>query len=105
MGEFEVPIQNLDESRADRAVLRSSETLEMLLKVQSGVIPVAALATAKLEKNEVALFLARELLFLRSVADGAKLSMLATLLDELHVALLDGANAKIEMERSIKKVS
>ena len=101
----EVPIQNLDESHTDRAALRSSETFEMLLKAQSGVIPVAALATAKLEKNEVALFLARELLFLRSVADGAKLSMLATLFDELHVALLDGANAKIEMERSIKKVS
>ena len=100
-----MPIQNLDESHTDRAALRSSETFEMLLKAQSGVIPVAALATAKLEKNEVALFLARELLFLRSVADDAKLSMLATLFDELHVALLDGANAKIEMERSTKKVS
>ena len=98
-------IQNLDESHADRAAFRNSETLEMLLKAQSGVIPVAALETAKLEKNEVALFLARELLFLRSVADGAKLSMLAILFDELHVALLDGANAKIETERSIKKVS
>ena len=105
MGVFEVSIQNLDERRADRAALRGSETFEMLLKAQSGVIPVAALETAKLEKNEVALFLARELLFLRSVADGAKLSMLAILFDELHVALLDGANAKIEMERSIKKVS
>jgi hypothetical protein len=102
---FEVPIQNLDESRTDRAALRSSETLEMLLKAQSGVIPVAALATAKLEKNEVALFLARELLFLRSVADSAKLSMLAILFDELHVALLEGANAKIGPERAIKKVS
>lgn len=98
-------IQNLNESRADRAVLRSSETFEVLLKAQSGVIPVAALETAKLEKNEVSLFLARELLFLRSVANGAKLSMLATLFDELQIALLDGANAKIEMERSIKKVS
>lgn len=98
-------IQNLDESRADRAALCNSETFEMLLKAQSGVIPVAALATAKLEKNEVASFLARELLFLRSVADGAKLSMLAALFDELHLALLDGANAKIEMERPIKKVS
>ncbi|MEQ1523880.1 MAG: hypothetical protein ABL936_21670 [Aestuariivirga sp.] len=78
---------------------------DMLLKAQSGVIPVAALETAKLEKNEVSLFLARELLFLRSVANGAKLSMLATLFDELQIALLDGANAKIEMERSIKKVS
>lgn len=105
MGVFEVPIQNLDESRADRAALRSNETFEMLLKVQSGVIPVAALEAAKLEKNEVALFLARELLFLRSVADGAKLSMLAILFDELHVALLDGANATIESERAIKKVS
>ena len=105
MGVFEVSIQNLDESRADRAALRSSETFEMLLKAQSGSIPVAELATAKLEKNEVALFLARELLFLRSVADGAKLSMLAILFDELHVALLDGANSKIETERSIKKVS
>lgn len=105
MGVIEVPIQNLDESRADRAALRSSETFEMLLKAQSGVIPVAALEAAKLEKNEVALFLARELLFLRSVADSAKLSMLATLFDELHVALIEGANAKIETERSIKKAS
>jgi hypothetical protein len=105
VGVFEVSIQNLNERRADRAALLNSETFEILLKAQSGLIPVAALATAKLEKNEVALFLARELLFLRSVADGAKLSMLATLFDELHVALLDGANAKIEMERSIKKVS
>ena len=100
-----MPIQNLDERRADQAAFRNSETLEMLLKAQSGVIPVAALETAKLEKNEVALFLARELLFLRSVADSAKLSMLATLFDELHLALLDGANAKIEVERSIKKIS
>ena len=100
-----MPIQNLDERRADQAAFRNSETLEMLLKAQSGVIPVAALETAKLEKNEVALFLARELLFLRSVADSAKLSMLATLFDELHLALLDGANAKIETGRSIKKAS
>lgn len=105
VGVIEVSIQNLNERRADRATLRNSETFEILLKAQSGLIPVAALATAKLEKNEVALFLARELLFLRSVADGGKLSMLATLFDELHVALLDGANTEIEMERSIKKVS
>ena len=77
----------------------------MLLKAQSGATPIAALETAKLEKNEVALFLARELLFLRSVADSAKLSMLATLFDELHLALLDGANTKIETQRSIKKAS
>jgi len=102
---FKVPIQNLDERRADRAVFRNNETFEILLKAQSGLIPVAALETTKLEKNEVALFLARELLFLQSVADGAKLSMLATLFDELHLALLDGANAKIEVERSIKKIS
>lgn len=105
VGVFEVPIQNLDERRADRAAFRNSETFEILLKAQSGLIPVSALETTKLEKNEVALFLARELLFLRSVADGAKLSMLATLFDELHVALLDGANDKIESDRAIKKVS
>jgi hypothetical protein len=104
-GVFEMPIQNLDECRAGRAAFRNSETLETLLKAQAGLIPVAALATAKLEKTEVALFLARELLFLRSVADGAKLSTLALLFDELHVALLDDANAKIETERSLKKVS
>jgi hypothetical protein len=105
VGEFEVTIQNLDEHRADQAAFRNSETLEMLLKAQSGATPIAALETAKLEKNEVALFLARELLFLRSVADSAKLSMLATLFDELHLALLDGANTKIETQRSIKKAS
>ena len=74
----------------------------MLLKAQSGVTPIAALKTARLEKR-VTLFLARELSFLRSVADSAKLSMLAVLFNELHLALLDGASAKIETKPSIKK--
>jgi hypothetical protein len=105
VGALEVPIQNLDDHRADQAAFRNSETLEMLLKAQSGVTPIAALKTERLEKNEVTLFLARELSFLRSVADSAKLSMLAVLFDELHLALLDGASAKIETKPSIKKAS
>lgn len=69
----------------------------MLVKAQSGAIPVAALGATKLEENEVALFLAHELLFLRSVADGAKLSMLAILFDELRVSLLNSANAEVKV--------
>jgi hypothetical protein len=44
------------------------------------------------------LFLARELLFLRPVAVGANLSMLAVLFDELRVSLLDIAKAKVKVE-------
>lgn len=87
-------VQGLVERRVNQSAPSNSETFEMLLKAQSGAIPVAALATKKLEGNEVALFLAHELLFLRSVADGAKLSMLAILFDELRTSLLDGANAQ-----------
>ena len=89
-------IQNLVEPSASQGAVGNNETFEMLLKAQSGVIPVTALEKSNLDKNETSLFLARELLFLRSVADGARLSMLAILFDELHISLLDGAKAKNE---------
>lgn len=92
-----MPVQNLEECRAHHATPGNSETFEMLVKAQSGAIPVAALGATKLEENEVALFLAHELLFLRSVADGAKLSMLAILFDELRVSLLNSANAEVKV--------
>ena len=82
----------------NQGAIGNSETFETLLKAQSGVIPVAALEKNKLDKNEAALFLARELLFLRSVAEGANLSMLAILFDELHVSLLDSAKTKVKVE-------
>jgi hypothetical protein len=92
----EMTIQELVEYNASQGIVGTNETFEMLLKAQSGVIPVAALEKSNLDKNEAALFLARELLFLRSVAEGAKLSMLAILFDELHLSLFDGAKAKNE---------
>ena len=98
LGVFEMQIQKVVEYRANPRTVDNSETFETLLKAQSGVIPVTALEKTKLEKNEVALFLARELLFLRSVADSAKLSTLAILFDELHLSLLDSAKAKVKVE-------
>jgi hypothetical protein len=92
----EMTIQKIVEHSASQVTVGNNETFEMLLKAQSGVIPVTALEKGNLDKNEAALFLARDLLFLRSVAEGAKLSMLAILFDELHVSLLDGAKAKNE---------
>ena len=89
-------IQKLVERSASQGAVGNNETFEMLLKAQSGVIPVTALEKSNLDKNEAALFLARELLFLRSVAEGAKLSMLAILFDQLHLSLLDGAMEKNE---------
>jgi hypothetical protein len=88
--------QKLVERSASQGSVGNNETFEMLLKAQSGVIPVTALEKSNLDKNEAALFLARELLFLRSVAEGANLSMLAILFDELHLSLLDGVMAKNE---------
>ena len=88
--------QKLVEHSASQGIAGTNDTFEMLLKAQSGVIPVTALEKSNLDKNEAVLFLARELLFLRSVAEGAKLSMLAILFDELHLSLLDGAKAKDE---------
>lgn len=75
-----------------------SETFETLLKAQSGIIPLAALKETKLEESEVTAFLAKELLFLRAVADGARMSMLGTLFDELRAALLDNMKAKFWMK-------
>ena len=92
----EMTIQKLVERSANKGIVGINETFEMLMKAQSGVIPVTALEKSNLDKNEAALFLARELLFLRSVAEGARLSMLAKLFDELHLSLLDGAKSKNE---------
>ena len=92
---LEMTLQKIVERSASHENVGAKETFEMLLKAQSGVIPVLALEKRNLDKNETALFLARELLFLRSVAEGAKLSMLAILFDELHLSLLD-AKAKNE---------
>jgi len=89
-------IQKLAERSATQGAVGNNETFEMLLKAQSGVIPIAALEKSNLDTNEAALFLARELLFLRSVAEGANLSMLAILFDDLHQSLLDGVMAKNE---------
>ena len=89
-------VQKIVEHSENYRAAGSSETLETLLKAQSGIIPLTALQYIKLEENEVAVFLARELLFLRTIADGAKMSMLAILFDELHLSLLDSAAAKIK---------
>lgn len=94
-----MPVQSLIERPVNQVASGNSETFEILIKAQTGAIPVAALKTENLKENEVALFLAHELSFLRSVADGAKLSMLATLFDELRMSLLDKASAEVKVEQ------
>ena len=90
-------IQKIAGYSANHGADGSSETFEMLLRAQSGVIPLAAIGKGKLDKNEAALFLSRELLFLRSVAESANLSMLAILLDELHESLLHSAKTNVKV--------
>jgi hypothetical protein len=63
-------------------------TSELLIKAQTGEIPAAALGKFDLDVVEVNLFLARELLFLHSAAEGAKMHNLSQLLYELHLNLL-----------------
>ena len=91
-------VQKVATREVGQKVFGNSESMEMLLKAQSGIIPVTELEHSRLEKHEVALFLARELLFLRSVAEGAKFSMLAILFDELHVSLLDSAKSGSKLD-------
>lgn len=91
-------VQKVINRNVDQRAFGAGESFEMLLKAQSGIIPVTELEHTRLEKSEVALFLARELLFLRSVAEGAKFSMLAILFDELHVSLLDSAKPGTKLD-------
>lgn len=80
-----------------------SETMETLVKAQTGVIPAAALIHSKLDRDEISLFMARELEYLRTVAESAQLSLLAALFDELRESLIDGAKHQTKNSDKIKK--
>ena len=80
-----------------------SNTLETLLKAQTGVIPAAALIHSKLDRDEISLFMAHELEYLRTVAESAQLSLLAALFDELRESLLDGAKYQTKNSEKIKQ--
>jgi hypothetical protein len=67
------------------------DSLALLVKAQNGEIPLASLHKFDLDQNEVAIFLARELLFLHSAAECAKMNSLAILFYELHTSLIDVA--------------
>jgi hypothetical protein len=67
----------------------NSETCSILVKAQNGEIPVAALQKFDLDSKDVSQFLARELVFLHSAAEGAKMHTLAVLFYELHSSLLE----------------
>jgi hypothetical protein len=65
-----------------------TETSLYLVKAQNGEIPIATLENIKLDQKEVSLFLAREMVFWYSAAEGAKMHLVATLFYELHKSLL-----------------
>jgi hypothetical protein len=70
------------------ATNKLTDTSMLLIKAQSGEIPVAVLGKVELDQREVSLFLGRELLFWYSAAEGAKMKWLAMLFYELHKSLL-----------------
>jgi hypothetical protein len=65
-----------------------SLTSTYMMKALAGDFPLAALEKLELDKNEVSLLLARELMFWSSVVRGAKMHVLGLFLDELHHVLL-----------------
>jgi hypothetical protein len=73
-----------------------TDTSLFLIKAQSGEIPIAALEKVELDQREVSLFLARELLFWYSAAEGAKMSLMAALFYELHRSLLSSTKHSMD---------
>jgi HD-like signal output (HDOD) protein len=67
------------------------ETNRFLKNLTSGDASIADLSEFKLNRKETACFLARELQHLGNIALHADYKSLATLLEELHVALLHKA--------------
>lgn len=82
--------------------IQKIDSLALLARAQMGEIPLAALQNLNLNKEEVAFFLARELLFLHSAAEGAKMHSLAVLFYELHASLIDTANMRWRPNQSDK---
>jgi hypothetical protein len=89
---LQTPMNNKMNSTADTAL----DTSTLLEKAQTGQIPVMALRKFALDQREVSMFLARELLFLHSAAEGAKMQGLAVMLYELHASLVE----KVKLKRS-----
>jgi len=68
-----------------------SETSKLLSMAINGQIPAAALEKMQLDRAEVKIIVARELMFWQSALRGAKMELTALLFDELHAALRDNA--------------
>ncbi len=80
------------------------DSLALLAKAQTGEIPLALLRKSNLDRKDIALFLARELLFLHSAAEGARMNSLALLFYELHTSLIHTATTTVRSEKSNKSL-
>jgi hypothetical protein len=78
------------------------DSIALLVKAQTGVIPLASLRKFNLDCNQVAAFLARELLFLHTAAECANMNLLAALFYDLHTSLIE-TTISTEVLKSLEK--
>jgi hypothetical protein len=82
-------LMNYSVIRKEREIVHSSSagTEIALEKALNGDIPAVTLKTMELNRTMVAAMLAKELLVLHYAAEGAKMSLVALMLRELHIGL------------------
>jgi hypothetical protein len=95
-------LQTSKNNRMSSTADTAFDTSTLLEKAQTGQIPVLALRKFALDQREVSMFLARELLFLHSAAEGAKMRDLAVMLYELHASLVEKVKLKPPTPATVK---